>query len=119
MRLSVLARVKEIIRGAVKRETEEKIRDEILQCLENFEFCYPMTDKERKRYNIDGTGFFFPSLRPKDTSLALELPEDVTTLGLLIESKDDTLIGSKFFFSLARYSIYIEISHKVFVTKQA
>ena len=40
--------------------------DEIIRCLEEFDFCYPIDTEEAKEvYQISEGGFLFPSLRPK------------------------------------------------------
>lgn len=39
--------------------------DEVINCLEEFEFCYKLSEKEEKE-TYGKQGYLFPTLRPSD-----------------------------------------------------
>lgn len=86
-----------------KIATDENIL-EVIECLQQFDFCYKLNEEEEKMYGSKDkplSGYLFPSMR-KPAPLSLRIPqadEKLLTLGILFE-RDDYAIGSNFFFRL-------------------
>lgn len=85
---------------------------EVIECLQQFDFCYKLNSKEEKVYGLEG--YLFPFMRKKSASFVLETPtstESVLTIGVIFVREDST-IGSNFFFRLeviARYDAFLII----------
>lgn len=89
--------------------------DVAIECLEDFEFCYKLSQEQTNTYSKEG--YLFPSLRPWNGEYSLvsgRLKQTVTipgvhTLGLKITNKRNSLIGSYFF---ARFQVASKELHE-------
>lgn len=79
--------------------TNENVSD-VIQCLQQFDFCFQLEAKEAKELYNRQDGYLFPSLRPRVAKFNLEVAgksSRMKTMGVAITEVDGNPIGVNFF----------------------
>lgn len=76
---------------------------QVIECLQQFDFCCKLIPEERKFYQIESEDelFLFPFMRPKSPSFTVEMPNQqvpIFTLACVVLESRGNSIGSNFFF---------------------
>lgn len=96
------------MRNRLAKVVEQNLIDIAIECLEDFEFCYKLSQEQTNTYSKEG--YLFPGLRPWDGEYSLSTASGVNTLGIKITNKRISLIGSYFF---ARFQVASKDLHEL------